>query len=117
MSGKRWPKDRSTANQRFQLRGETHTPVSGLFGEQYDIRSYSTVAAGWPSRETWLKAGVPGANETSAPCSLPVSSGGQGSGGHQGEGDDEFRFVLSREEFLDLFLEDLELPDAQRVLA
>ena len=28
-----------------------------------------------------------------------------------GEGEDEFRFVLSDEEFLDLFLEDLELPD------
>jgi uncharacterized sporulation protein YeaH/YhbH (DUF444 family) len=41
-------------------------------------------------------------------------SGGQGAGGHQGEGDDEFRFVLSREEFLDLFLEDLELPDLAR---
>lgn len=38
-------------------------------------------------------------------------SGGEGAGGHQGEGDDEFRFVLSREEFLDLFLDDLELPE------
>ena len=28
-----------------------------------------------------------------------------------GEGEDEFRFALSDEEFLDLFLEDLELPD------
>jgi uncharacterized protein len=28
-----------------------------------------------------------------------------------GEGEDDFRFVLSDEEFLDLFLEDLELPD------
>ena len=32
-------------------------------------------------------------------------------GGADGEGEDDFRFVLSREEFLDLFLEDLELPD------
>ena len=38
-------------------------------------------------------------------------SGGEGAGGHQGEGDDEFRFVLSREEFLDLFLDDLELHE------
>src|SRR6516164_2360555 len=38
-------------------------------------------------------------------------TGGEGSGGHQGEGEDEFRFVLSREEFLDMFLDDLELPD------
>ncbi len=42
-------------------------------------------------------------------------AGGDGSSGNSkagsGKGDDAFRFVLSREEFLDLFLEDLELPD------
>src|SRR5690606_2606642 len=43
-----------------------------------------------------------------------TQGGGAGAGGHQGDGDDEFRFVLSREEFLDLFLEDLELPDLAR---
>jgi uncharacterized protein len=38
--------------------------------------------------------------------------GGSGANASQdGEGEDEFRFVLTREEFLDLFLEDLELPD------
>ena len=42
---------------------------------------------------------------------LPRPKGGEGAGGHQGEGEDEFRFVLSREEFLDLFLDDLELPE------
>ena len=36
-------------------------------------------------------------------------SGNEGSAG--GEGEDDFRFILSRDEFLDLFLEDLELPD------
>ena len=38
-------------------------------------------------------------------------SGGGGSAAGTGDGEDEFRFVLTREEFLDLFLEDLELPD------
>ncbi|MCQ8241459.1 YeaH/YhbH family protein [Rhizosaccharibacter radicis] len=39
-------------------------------------------------------------------------SGGQGAeAGQGGGGQDEFRFVLSREEFLDLFFDDLELPD------
>jgi uncharacterized protein len=41
-------------------------------------------------------------------------AGGGGAGGSSagsGDGEDAFRFVLSREEFLDLFLEDLELPD------
>jgi uncharacterized protein len=44
---------------------------------------------------------------------LPRSSGGEGKPGGAGDGDveDSFRFVLTREEFLDLFLDDLELPD------
>lgn len=37
--------------------------------------------------------------------------GGQGEGGTEGGGEDGFRFVLTRDEFLDLFFEDLELPD------
>jgi uncharacterized sporulation protein YeaH/YhbH (DUF444 family) len=37
--------------------------------------------------------------------------GGEGSGQGDGEAQDGFRFVLSRDEFLDLFFEDLELPD------
>jgi uncharacterized sporulation protein YeaH/YhbH (DUF444 family) len=49
----------------------------------------------------------------------PGSGGGGGSqGSPDGEGEDEFRFALSHEEFVDLFLEDLELPDlAKRKLA
>jgi uncharacterized protein len=38
------------------------------------------------------------------------AGGGRSPGGDE-EGQDDFRFILSREEFLDLFLEDLELPD------
>jgi hypothetical protein len=42
----------------------------------------------------------------------PGGGGGAGSeGSPDGEGQDDFRFALSREEFVDLFLEDLELPD------
>ncbi|WP_336970114.1 YeaH/YhbH family protein [Sphingobium aromaticiconvertens] len=41
----------------------------------------------------------------------PQGGGGAGSQAGEGEGADEFRFALSREEFLDLFLDDLELPD------
>lgn len=42
----------------------------------------------------------------------PEGGGGGGSeGSPDGDGEDAFRFVLSREEFLDLFLDDLELPD------
>lgn len=44
----------------------------------------------------------------------PQESGGQGSGANasnQGVGEDEFVFELSREEFLELYFDDLELPD------
>jgi len=43
------------------------------------------------------------------PSGASGSGAGQGSG--EGESRDSFRFVLSRDEFLDLFLDDLELPD------
>src|SRR6266704_4756437 len=45
-------------------------------------------------------------------------SGGRPRDPGEGDGEDAFRFVLSREEFVDLFLDDLELPDlAKRKLA
>ncbi len=37
--------------------------------------------------------------------------GGSASGNGDGDGEDGFRFVLTRDEFLDMFFEDLELPD------
>src|ERR1700675_3213666 len=52
---------------------------------------------------------------------LPRSGEGRGkraSDPGEGHGEDAFRFVLSRDEFVDLFLDDLELPDlAKRKLA
>ena len=51
---------------------------------------------------------------------LPRSGEGRGKASEPGRGDgeDAFRFVLSRDEFVDLFLDDLELPDlAKRKLA
>jgi uncharacterized sporulation protein YeaH/YhbH (DUF444 family) len=42
---------------------------------------------------------------TSSPATRPISGAGEGSG------EDAFRFALTRDEFLDLFLDDLELPD------
>ena len=41
----------------------------------------------------------------------PDESGGGSGASDSGEGEDDYNFVLSREEFLELFLEDLELPD------
>jgi uncharacterized sporulation protein YeaH/YhbH (DUF444 family) len=51
---------------------------------------------------------------------LPRSGEGRrrASGPGEGDSEDAFRFVLSRDEFVDLFLDDLELPDlAKRKLA
>ena len=46
----------------------------------------------------------------------PPSGGGSGQGeaSNQGEGEDDFVFELSREEFLELFFDDLALPDLIR---
>lgn len=48
----------------------------------------------------------------------PSSGNGDGGGGgdasNSGEGEDDFVFQLSREEFLELYFEDLELPDLVR---
>ncbi|MEQ1780959.1 MAG: YeaH/YhbH family protein [Hyphomonadaceae bacterium] len=41
----------------------------------------------------------------------PDEEGGGSGASDGGEGEDDFRFALSDDEFLDLFLEDLELPD------
>lgn len=42
----------------------------------------------------------------------PGGAGGRGKeGAEEGDGEDEFRFTLTRDEFLDVFFEDLELPD------
>jgi uncharacterized sporulation protein YeaH/YhbH (DUF444 family) len=59
---------------------------------------------------------LPGNREYVAGDKIPRPSGGGGSGGGSGEGSDgaetrdEFVFSLSREEFLDIFFDDLELP-------
>ncbi|SCM79481.1 conserved hypothetical protein [uncultured Pleomorphomonas sp.] len=60
---------------------------------------------------------LPGNKEFVTGDRLPKPPGGAGGGaGREGAGDggdseDDFRFVLSREELLDLFFDDLELPD------
>ena len=57
----------------------------------------------------------PGNKEFTRGDSIPRPKDGAGKGGKQasdsGEGEDEFSFTLSREEFMDLFFEDLELPN------
>lgn len=61
---------------------------------------------------------LPGNREFLEGDRLPRPGGGggrgQGSQAGQGEGEDQFSIVLSAEEFLDFFLEDLELPHLER---
>jgi len=58
---------------------------------------------------------LPGNKEFSEGDTIPRPPEGGGGGGRtgssDGEGEDDFQFVLSRDEFLDIFLDDLELPD------
>jgi uncharacterized sporulation protein YeaH/YhbH (DUF444 family) len=58
---------------------------------------------------------LPGNKEYVEGDTIPRPPSGAGGGGSEGspdgEGQDDFRFALSRDEFVDLFLEDLELPD------
>jgi uncharacterized sporulation protein YeaH/YhbH (DUF444 family) len=58
---------------------------------------------------------VPGNKEYVVGDEIPRPDGGSGGKGSEGSpdgsGEDSFEFTLSREEFLDMFFEDLELPD------
>src|SRR6266849_545571 len=58
---------------------------------------------------------IPGNKEYVRGDEIPRPTGGEGQGGREGSpdgsGEDAFEFTLSREEFLDMFFEDLELPD------
>ncbi|WP_315925550.1 YeaH/YhbH family protein [Mesorhizobium sp. SP-1A] len=57
---------------------------------------------------------LPGNRQFAPGDRIPKSGGGAGAGGSRPskqDSEDDFRFVLSREEVLDLFFEDLELPD------
>lgn len=61
---------------------------------------------------------VPGNKEYQAGDLIPRPDGGEGGrgpgGSPDGEGEDEFQFTVSRDEFLDLFFENLELPELAR---
>lgn len=58
---------------------------------------------------------LPGNREYAVGDVIRKPEGGAGGGGHKGspdgEGEDDFVFSLSREEFLDLFFDDLKLPN------
>ncbi len=123
------PKDKSLGNrQRFlkrareelkraikdQVKSDRIVDVDAAHGVPMPTRG-----AGEPTFSPSLGSGkrqhvLPGNRDYSAGDRLTKPEGGAGGSGRgagRGEGEDEFQFILSREEVLDLFFEDLELPD------
>jgi uncharacterized sporulation protein YeaH/YhbH (DUF444 family) len=88
--------------------GEVSIPLDGMNEPRFH-RDGGTRDMVLPGHTTFIEGDM-----------LPRSGEGSGRKSAPGEGDSEdaFRFVLSRDEFVDLFLDDLELPDlAKRKLA
>jgi hypothetical protein len=124
------PKDKSLGNrQRFlrRAREELKRTIRDQIrtGKIADVDADHSVSmpakgTGEPTFENARDSGrrhhiLPGNKEFMPGDRLPKPGGGQGGspgpGLSQREFEDDFRFVLSREEVLDLFFEDLELPD------
>jgi uncharacterized sporulation protein YeaH/YhbH (DUF444 family) len=83
--------------------GEVSIPVDGMEEPSFRRGSGGTRDHVLPGNRTFIEGDV-----------LP-RPGGVGGGrpdrAGEGDGEDAFRFVLTREEFLNVFLDDLELPD------
>src|SRR5215831_2564557 len=89
--------------------GEVSIPLDGMDEPRFHRGDGGTRDQVFPGNKKFVEGDL-----------LPRASQGGGKPKEAGEGDSEdaFRFVLTREEFLDLFLDDLELPDlAKRRLA
>src|SRR5471032_197890 len=125
------PKGKSLSNrQRFiaRARGELKAAVQDALRKRKVANvgnsekvAIPTKGIGEPSFRHSRRTGrsdyiVPGNKEYVVGDEIPrPSGGGGGSGGSDGSpdgsGEDSFEFTLSKEEFLDMFFEDLELPD------
>jgi uncharacterized sporulation protein YeaH/YhbH (DUF444 family) len=100
-------RDRDVAD--IQRGGEISIPARGVGEPRFHHGSGGVLDHVLPGNREFVEGDV-----------IPRQDRGSGRSrdGGEGDGEDAFRFVLSREEFLDLFLEDLELPDlAKRRLA
>lgn len=125
------PKDKSLGNRQRFLR-RAHARIKEAIDRSLKERDIADVANGEtitiPSkgideprfrhdRSRGTHDGVlPGNHEYVAGDKIDKPEAGEGGGAgkkgaKEGEGEDEFRFALTRDEFLNLFFEDLELPD------
>ncbi len=125
------PKDKSLGNrQRFLRRARAR--IKEVVNKSVQDRNVTDIASGEtitiPAKgieEPQLRNARQGGNrsrvftgnkEYMTGDQIDKPQGGSGEGGGKegsddGDGEEDFRFTLSREEFLDLFFEDLELPD------
>ncbi|MGF1552392.1 MAG: YeaH/YhbH family protein [Paracoccaceae bacterium] len=124
------PKDRNLSNRRrfiARVRDEAKRAVDQAVRERriadVDRQGSVSVPQGSIDEPHFRHADQGGRREHVLPGNRRFTEGdrlrkpqtGRGGGGKRGsadgEGEDAFAFVLSRDEFLDLFFEDLELPD------
>src|SRR5271154_4979115 len=88
--------------------GEDSIPLDGMHEPRFRAEG-GTRARVLPGNKKFVEGDI---------IERPKGGGGRGSSAGEGDSEDDFRFVLSRDEFVDLFLDDLELPDlAKRKLA
>jgi uncharacterized sporulation protein YeaH/YhbH (DUF444 family) len=82
--------------------GAVSIPVDGMHESRFRSGSGGTRDHVLPGNRKFVEGDV---------LPRPDEAEGKANGAGDEEGKDLFRFVLTREEFLDLFLDDLELPD------
>ena len=127
-------RNKNAANRaRFMRRYKAQ--IKRAVGEMVSERSIKDMQSGGkvnlPARdvsEPQLRHGSGGDREMVLPGNREFQAGdrlkrppggggkGQGDGGGGGDGEDSFTFALSREEFMNLFFDDLELPHLVRTL-
>jgi uncharacterized sporulation protein YeaH/YhbH (DUF444 family) len=96
----------------FDQGGEINIPIDTLREPRLHRSSQGGVREGLlPGNKKYVRGDM-----------IPKEKSSRGGGGSEGDaddkGEDDFRFLLSRDEYLDLFFEDLELPDlAKKTLA
>ncbi|MGA1804510.1 YeaH/YhbH family protein [Rhizobium sp. HT1-10] len=89
--------------------GEISIPLGGTEEPHFRKGSAGVHEYVLPGNKTFIEGDI---------LARPPGGKGKPKDGGDGSGEDAFRFVLTREEFLDLFLDDLELPDlAKKKLA
>ncbi|MCW6507490.1 YeaH/YhbH family protein [Lichenifustis flavocetrariae] len=103
-------KDRSIKD--FDQGGEIKIPVDSL----REPRLHRAPTGG--HREGLLPGNKKFVQGDTIPKDKQGGGGSGAEGAEDGDGEDDFRFVLSQDEYLDLFFDDLELPDlAKKTLA